>query len=83
MVPTENDKQYLRCGWEESESLLGIAVVVEQTSTPAFVSNRILLDLVGAVKRRQVEIRRSFVDPPVLRVCAEEGKSDKGRQRQT
>lgn len=63
MVPTENDKQYARCGWEKCKSLLGIAVVVEQTSTLAFVSNRILLDLVGAVKRRQVEIRRSFVDP--------------------
>lgn len=82
MVPAEDDQQRARGGRDEHEAVLRKGVGPEQAAAPGLVAHEVLLGLVRAVERREVEVRRRVVDRRVRRRRAEERVRDERRERE-
>lgn len=84
VIPAQHDEQHAYY-WREDAFALRIAVIVHKTPSSAFVANGVFLSWVGTVQRKEIDIRRCVVDPPLLQIGAEEKvryeRCESGRER--
>jgi hypothetical protein len=76
VVSAEDDEQSRRRRRDEHEPVLGKGIVPQQATALLLVAHQVLLGLVGAVERREVEIGRRVVDRRIRRRRAEERVRD-------
>lgn len=74
MIAVEKDKQDANSRWEQQKPTFGKHVRVEIATALSLVPHAILLDMVRAVQRREINIRRRVVNVDVVVSGAENAK---------